>query len=1524
VNPHPALERSLDWLLNNSAQAAVLVVLVLLVQFLFKRRLTCGWRFMLWWVLLLRLALPFNPSSALSVFNMVKVAIHVEVPRDPQPAPPPSDSVLPASPRIYLFQSPTDTAENAPPPRPSSTASNPHPLAPSVPIALPVVQHPSRTPDLRAIWIPGLAAIWLAGALTLSVFVAFQTIRLRRCLSRSVAPPEPALVDLLEQCRREFGVARRVQLLETDAVASPALCGLFRPRLLLPPGLAGKFSPRELRCIFLHELAHIRRGDLWLNWLVTLLQVIHWFNPLLWLGFARLRADRELACDELALVRAGESPSTVYGETIIRLLEGLGRPRSIPGLIGILEDKKQMRRRISMIANFRKPGRWSALAAILIAAVAAAALTNAQSSLPAAKPAAPPGSHAASRPSTPSAPRPVMLAALAPATAESDSAPDASRPDLSGAVTAKDGSPLSATVFIATAAPKTGTSTFCPSCYADCRKSTTTDAAGNFKIDSLDPQLTFRILAVAPGYKPKYVSKVDPAKGPQKIELDPIESADATPDRSLRGRVVDPNGQPVPGAVVEVNGIQRQDEGGEFGQIDGVDPLAVTDAKGEFLVTAKDPFKTLDVKVSARAFADKNFSELPNGSQMNVLAIAEGATITGRVLADGKPVPGVSVGISGADRVGNHFLGHFEVGTGPDGAFALVNIPPDADFHLYGIMSTMRKLGTIPIQTIHTGKDGESTDVGALAIGPAYRLAGRVVLADGKPVPPKTRLLISREDAWDSFQITLNKDGAFDTQGIPPGALSLSVRIPAYHLSGQNKSLDPLNPFRLDGRVEHDITGLVVLLEKGPELKPDYNANTPASEWPQKLPLRGAEGAADHSHDWKISGHVIDADSRQPIASFRVTPGSANNFDGTAWDDAHGADGANGEYVIYISQRETMLSLKIEADGYLPVSAPLPSSDAPNPDFALTKGTGPAGTVHLPDGSPAASATVAMVPGNNMIGGNNMPALKANGELTAYWDESRMHRTGADGQFAFKPELDIKSIAAASSNGFALVSVDALATNPVITLQPYGRITGTLKRTSGPGTNEDLDVTFAGSPLGRGPVNMDNHTTTDAHGAFEFDNVPPGHLEISYREYSTQPGTKFKSWNSQPLKDVDLQPGQYLQVNIDTGDRTPPQQQFQGWRPPEPKRIAGEQITGTVLTSDGAPAAGVDVALDVDGTFISLGIGTLTTGGRNEDLLVHSGADGSFTLPMCENARSLIAAGDDGYAQIPLDQFKKSSRITLQKWGRIEGTLRISHHLGTNETVLLTEPPGSMRARTLRSMSRKSGSLTNNWMMTNVSSTNPMPPMYMSRDFQSRTDDQGRFVIAFVPPGYQTVARQVQLTDNSWSQQPLGTVDVKAGGTNVVTLGGNGRTVTGTIKFADAQAPDFNNGWAVISTANNLEEKFRSMKTAEERDAFYQSPEYESLVKSNHNYSVAVQPDGSFRADDIVPGTYEFGYQLHWYSSGFNATTNHSLEAYAPIPGLVVPAPKNQDDDSAVDWGALELHKRAISVTGQGVISVTK
>lgn len=373
-------------LLKSSARAAVLVLLVLAVQWLFRRKLAPRWRYALWWLVVIRLMLPVSPESAVSVFNWIRwqearlrpVATSAELDR-------------------------ASRAQDTPTPAPGVIQLNPHwpmnaiPTAPALELdTQEAATRPANAPAARTAGLPAARLAiswrqvllwgWCLGAVALAGHVGWSVLRLRRWLRAATPLSDPRVLEVLDRCREQMRTGRRLTLLETPAVNSPALCGLWRPRLLLPPGLIDRFTEQELRFVFLHELAHLKRHDIAVNWLTTLLQIVHWFNPLIWLAFHRMRADRELACDARVLSAAQREESRAYGATIIKLLEGIVRPAPLPGLVGILEDKSQMKRRMRSIANFRGAPRVSLVALALLGVLAAVGLTDARSEKRSASP----------------------------------------------------------------------------------------------------------------------------------------------------------------------------------------------------------------------------------------------------------------------------------------------------------------------------------------------------------------------------------------------------------------------------------------------------------------------------------------------------------------------------------------------------------------------------------------------------------------------------------------------------------------------------------------------------------------------------------------------------------------------------------------------------------------------------------------------------------------------------------------------------------------------------------------------------------------------------------------------------------------------------------------------------------------------------------------------------------------------------------------------------------------------------------
>jgi beta-lactamase regulating signal transducer with metallopeptidase domain len=334
----------LPWLWQASCQASVVILLVLALQWLLRKQLPARWSHALWLLVVFRLVLPFSVETRFSLFNWI------------------------ANPGGTRLSAEFAEAGAATSPGPDSTASEA-----SLAVAVPTLNP----------WMAWLAGIWLAGAVALPCYSVLATWRLGRKVWAQRPVTDQAVLNLLEDCKQEMRVRTPLSLIETSAVSGPALLGFIRPRLLLPAGLISAFSRPELRYVFLHELGHVKRGDIILNWLITVPLCLHWFNPLVWFAFHRMRADREVACDALALSHAGDTENRSYGQTIIKLLENFSRPVMAPALAGILETKNQMQRRISMIAKFKKTSGWPVFAASACAVLALVTLTDANSAQPA-------------------------------------------------------------------------------------------------------------------------------------------------------------------------------------------------------------------------------------------------------------------------------------------------------------------------------------------------------------------------------------------------------------------------------------------------------------------------------------------------------------------------------------------------------------------------------------------------------------------------------------------------------------------------------------------------------------------------------------------------------------------------------------------------------------------------------------------------------------------------------------------------------------------------------------------------------------------------------------------------------------------------------------------------------------------------------------------------------------------------------------------------------------------------------------
>ena len=439
---------------------------------------------------------------------------------------------------------------------------------------------------------------------------------------------------------------------------------------------------------------------------------------------------------------------------------------------------------------------------------------------------------------------PIRNAALgfAAALALTVAAAEPARPDLAGRVAQPDGSPITnATILIYSAAQKQGTSSLCPFCYADCRKQGATGPNGEFEIKSLDPALLFRLLAIAPEHESKFVDKVNPASGPVKVALAPLDAEATPPELRIAGLVIAEDGQPVVGATITPQGVSLGNGSQSWGGAGRfTDETAVSDARGHFLLRCKSKVELIYAMAFARGAAPRPVQLRPGRDYL--VRMQEGVLVTGRVVAAGRPVAGAVVGVRPAVSVNGEFFTSDQVATDSDGRFSLLDLPPEKGLTLFGTMDSVQGKGALPAKPFTSGKNKATTDLGDLVLQPGYRVAGQILLTDGKPAPARTRLLLSRAGAWDHSEAVLDADGRFEFQTVPAESVSLSARLNGYKFSQRNPSLDWLNG-GIVGKVDRDITNLTLLLEPGEFRYTPSSADLPegADRQPRDKPLRSAK-----------------------------------------------------------------------------------------------------------------------------------------------------------------------------------------------------------------------------------------------------------------------------------------------------------------------------------------------------------------------------------------------------------------------------------------------------------------------------------------------------------------------------------------------------------------------------------------------------------------------------------------------------------------------------------------------------------
>ena len=303
-------------LLNLSISASWLVLAVLVLRLVSKR--SPKWmNVLLWGIVALRLMLPFSIESALSLIPSAETVSPAVVQFDPAPT----------------ITSGVNIIDNA--------------VNPSL------SEHFAAAPTMSVnplyVWTYLAGWVWLIGLGAMLLYALVSYLRLRRRVSVSLH-----IQDNIYLC---------------DAISSPFILGVVKPRIYLPSGL----DEVQQQNVLSHERAHLARRDHWWKPLGFALLAVYWFNPVLWLAYTLLCRDIELACDERVIRTMDESAVKTYSTVLL----ACSMPRKAVITCPLAFGEVGVKERVKNALHYKKPAFWVVAASVAVCVVVAVCfLTN--------------------------------------------------------------------------------------------------------------------------------------------------------------------------------------------------------------------------------------------------------------------------------------------------------------------------------------------------------------------------------------------------------------------------------------------------------------------------------------------------------------------------------------------------------------------------------------------------------------------------------------------------------------------------------------------------------------------------------------------------------------------------------------------------------------------------------------------------------------------------------------------------------------------------------------------------------------------------------------------------------------------------------------------------------------------------------------------------------------------------------------------------------------------------------------------
>ncbi|MDA3865587.1 MAG: M56 family metallopeptidase, partial [Salinivirgaceae bacterium] len=151
-----------------------------------------------------------------------------------------------------------------------------------------------------------ICSLWIIGILFLTIRLATSILYVRRLRTHKLQPIGNEWIVKIEEIATKLNINQKIRSFFSPLVESPLTLGFIKPILLFPFSAFSGLSTREIEAIIAHELAHIKRHDYLFNILQSLIEILFFYHPAVWIISSRIRNERENSCDNIAIALTGD------------------------------------------------------------------------------------------------------------------------------------------------------------------------------------------------------------------------------------------------------------------------------------------------------------------------------------------------------------------------------------------------------------------------------------------------------------------------------------------------------------------------------------------------------------------------------------------------------------------------------------------------------------------------------------------------------------------------------------------------------------------------------------------------------------------------------------------------------------------------------------------------------------------------------------------------------------------------------------------------------------------------------------------------------------------------------------------------------------------------------------------------------------------------------------------------------------------------------------------------------------------